>query len=142
MEKKLNLLGIRKKVILCHTKSLAGVTYTVMRPITEEDEQNLDKWECINVDDKRINKKDIYCYGEINLSSNDDVEYIKKFNLLDTDNGGIIHSNFNYQKGYVVIETVAKTYPTFDAIEWFKYNHCLIGKPARIIIYKCKKEDL
>ena len=32
MEKKLNLLGIRKKVILCHTKSLAGVTYTVMRP--------------------------------------------------------------------------------------------------------------
>ena len=60
MEKKLNLLGIRKKVILCHTKSLAGVTYTVMRPITEEDEQNLDKWECINVDGKRIDKKDIY----------------------------------------------------------------------------------
>ena len=55
-----------------------------MRPITEEDEQNLDKWECINVDGKRIDKKDIYCYGEINLSSNDDVEYIKKFSLLDT----------------------------------------------------------
>ena len=49
MEKKLNLLGIRKKVILCHTKSLAGVTYTVMRPITEEDEQNLDKWEYLNI---------------------------------------------------------------------------------------------
>ncbi len=45
MEKKVNLLGIRKKVILCHTKSLAGITYTVMRPITEEDEQNLDKFE-------------------------------------------------------------------------------------------------
>lgn len=57
MEKKLNLLGIRKKVILCHTKSLAGVTYTVMRPITEEDEQNLDKLECINIDGKRIDKK-------------------------------------------------------------------------------------
>lgn len=57
MEKKLNLLGIRKKVILCHTKSLAGVTYTVMRPITEEDEQNLDKCEYINVDGKRIDKK-------------------------------------------------------------------------------------
>ena len=142
MEKKLNLLGIRKKVILCHTKSLAGVTETVMRPITEEDEQNLDKWECINVDGKRIDKKDIYCYGEINLSSNDDVEYIKKFNLLDTDNGGIIHSNFNYQEGYALIEGIAKTYPTFDIIEWFKYNHCLIGKPTRIIIYKCKKENL
>lgn len=57
MEKKVNLLGIRKKVILCHTKSLAGVTYTVMRPITEEDEQNLDKWECLNIDNKRIDKK-------------------------------------------------------------------------------------
>lgn len=57
MEKKLNLLGIRKKVILCHTKSLAGVTYTVMRPITEQDEQDLDKWEYINIDGKRIDKK-------------------------------------------------------------------------------------
>lgn len=57
MEKKLNLLGIRKKVILCHTKSLAGVTYTVMRPITEEDEQNLDKFEYLNIDNKRIDKK-------------------------------------------------------------------------------------
>lgn len=28
-----------------------------MRPITEEDEQNLDKWECINIDGKRIDKK-------------------------------------------------------------------------------------
>ena len=57
MEKKLNLLGIRRKVILCHTKSLAGITYTVMRPITEEDEQNLDKWEYLNIDNKRIDKK-------------------------------------------------------------------------------------
>jgi hypothetical protein len=113
-----------------------------MRPITEQDEQNLDKWECINVDGKRIDKKDIYCYGEINLSSNDDVEYIKKFSLLDTDNGGTIHSNFNYQEGCTIIEGIAKTYPTFDIIEWFKYNHCLIGKPTRIIIYKCKKENL
>ena len=128
MEKKLNLLGIRKKVILCHTKSLAGVTYTVMRPITEQDEQDLDKWEYINIDGKRIDKKDI--------------EYIKKFSLLDTDNGGTIHSNFNYQEGYAIIEGIAKTYPTFDIIEWFKYNHCLIGKPTRIIIYKCKKENL
>lgn len=57
MEKKVNLLGIRKKVIFCHTKSLAGVTYTVMRPITEEDEQNLDKFEYLDIDNKRIDKK-------------------------------------------------------------------------------------
>lgn len=57
MEKKLNLLGIRKKVILCHTKGLAGVTYTVMRPITKKDEQNLDKFEYLDIDNKRIDKK-------------------------------------------------------------------------------------
>jgi hypothetical protein len=53
-----------------------------MRPITEEDEQNLDKWECINVDGKRIDKKDIYCYGEINLSSNDGDKTLETFLLI------------------------------------------------------------
>lgn len=57
MEKKLNLLGIRKKVILYHTKSLVGITYTVMRPITEEDEKNIDKLEYLDIDNKHINKK-------------------------------------------------------------------------------------
>ena len=142
MEKKVNLLGIRKKVILYHTKSLVGIIYTVMRPITEEDEQNLDKWECINVDGKRIDKKDIYCYGEINLSSNDDVEYIKSLAYLILIMVELFIVIFNYQEGCALIEGIAKTYPTFDIIEWFKYNHCLIGKPTRIIIYKCKKENL
>jgi hypothetical protein len=57
MEKLIYLLMMTLNI----SKSLAGVTHTVMRPITEEDEQNLDKWECINVDGKRIDKKDIYC---------------------------------------------------------------------------------
>ena len=63
MEKKLNLLGIRKKVILCHTKSLAGVTYIVMRPITEEDEQNLDKFEYLDID--KENQQSIYLFKNI-----------------------------------------------------------------------------
>ena len=82
MEKKLNLLGIRKKVILCHTKSLSGVTYTVMRPITEQDEQDLDKWEYINIDGKRIDKKDIYCLHGLNAI------YLKEFGWYKVDARG------------------------------------------------------
>lgn len=82
MEKKLNLLGIRKKVILYHIKSLVGITYTVMRPITEEDEKNIDKLEYLDIDNRHIDKKDIYCYGEINLSSDDDIQYLKSLTYL------------------------------------------------------------
>jgi hypothetical protein len=70
------------------------------------------------------------------------ISTLKFFLTIFLMEGGTIHSNFNYQEGYALVEGIAKTYPTFDIIEWFKYNHCLIGKPARIIIYKCKKENL
>lgn len=140
--KKINLLGIRKRAILCRIKAISVVDLVVMQPITKEDEEYIDENEEIVINNNTVIKHNIYCYGEINLSSVDDVEYIKKFNLIDSEEGGIIHSNFNYEEGCAEIEKVAKTYPTFNPIDWFKYNYCLIGKPERIIIYKCKKEDL
>lgn len=139
--KELNLLGIRKKTILCRIEGY-GISFVVVRPISKNDEKQLDDNGYIDIDNNRIDKKDIYCYGEIDLLCQDDIEYIKKFNLIDTYNGGTVHSNFNYEKGIVMYEGTVKTYPTFDVIEWFKYNYCLIGKPKHIIIYKCKKEDL
>lgn len=139
--KELNLFGIKKRAILCRIENY-NAYFVVVKAITKEDEALLDENGYINIDGTNISKKDIYCYGEINLSSQDDIEYIRKFNLIDTNNGGNIHSNFDYEKGIVTYEEVIKTYPTFNVIEWFKYNYCLIGKPDRIIIYKCKKEDL
>lgn len=139
--KELNLLGIRKRAILCRIDGIT-TSLVLISPISEKDEKQLDDDGYVYIDNNRIDKKDIYCYGEINLSSQDDIEYIRKFNLIDTYNGGNIHSNFDYKKGIVMYEGVVKTHPTFDVIDWFKYNYCLIGKPKRIIIYKCKKEDL
>lgn len=140
--KTINLLGIRKRAILTRFPRINGMDYAVLIPLTKEQYTNLDKEETIEIDNKSIDKKDIYAYGEININLEEDVNYIKKFKLIDSDNGGNIYSTFDYTKGEATFEEIVKTKNTFDSIEWFKYNYCLIGKPYYILIYKCKKEDL
>ena len=143
MAKLVKLLGIRMKAILCRTKLMGELVFTVMREITEEDEKKLDTLEAIQIDGKVIGKKEIYCYGEIDINNEQDIAYLKKFNIISLDDENPVHSGYDYEKGNVVIEgNVAKMHPTWDAIEWFKYNYMLIGKPKRVIIYKCKKHDL
>lgn len=143
MAKVVNLFGIRKKAILCRTKYMGEYTYTVMKEITESQEKELDDLESINIDNKIISKDNIYCYGEIDISNKEDIDYLKKFNIINLDNENNIHVNYDYEKGNVLIEgNIAKMSPTWNVVEWFKYNYLLIGKPKRIIIYKCKKCDL
>ena len=81
MSKVVNLLGIRKKAILCRIKTMGSLIYTVMRPITEEQEKTLDSDEQIVIDGNTINKDNIYCYGEFDVTNSEDIEYIKKFNI-------------------------------------------------------------
>ena len=74
---------------------------------------------------------------------NDDIGIIKKFNLLDdSDKGNIVPSGFDYLEGVAHHDGVIKYKPTWDVVEWFKYNHCLIGKPERIVIFQCSKSSL
>ena len=58
MPKVVNLLGIRKKTILCRIKNMGSFIYTVMRPITEEQEKILDRDEQIDIDGNIINVAD------------------------------------------------------------------------------------
>ena len=135
--KKLNLLGIRKKALLCLTKGIAGTKATVMRAIDDAQEHTIDTDECISFDDNLINRADIYIYGEVNLDSEDDIAAIRKFKLInDGEHGCTIHSNFNYETGEVEYEEIPKMHTTWDAVEWFKYNYCMLGKPKKIIIYR------
>lgn len=138
----IKLLGIRKRAILTRFPRINGMDYAVLIPLTKEQYVNLDKEEIIEINNKSIDKKNIYAYGEININLEEDVNYIKKFRLIDSDNGGNMYSTFDYTKGEATFEEIVKTKNTFDSIEWFKYNYCLIGKPDYILIYKCKKEDL
>lgn len=119
----------------------------IMEAITEEEEQRIDKSpkyygeiRHVRSDNYIIPAKNIYLYGEVDFNNQDDVNNIKRFNLInmDLDACNWIYSNFNFDKGYfTVIDGVAKGTPTWNALRWFMYNYVLIGKPQRIIVYKC-----
>lgn len=139
----LKLNGIRKRAILCRSNDVIK-TVIVMIPITEEQEKEIDDNGYINVDGLKINASNIYCYGNIDINNNEDLKSIEKFDLIGKgDDDNYIYSNYNYEKGIVEYDSnVPKTYPINNTIEWFKYNYLLIGKPERILIYKCKMHDL
>lgn len=141
--KTLKLNGIRKRAILCRSNDVVK-TVVVMIPITEEQEKEIDDNGYININNLKVATNNIYCYGNIDINNDDDAETIIKFDLIGKgDDDNYIYSGYDYEKGIVVFDgNVAKTYPISDRIEWFKYNYLLIGKPERVLIYKCKQHDL
>ena len=148
MEKEFNLLGIRSNgVILCRSEIIKGLhSSVIMEAITEEEEIRIDKSrkyygekQYERKDGYIVQDKDIYIYGEVNLDDKEDINIITSFNLVDEElNKNWVYSNFDFEKGtFTTKDGIAKTYPTSDALLWFKYNYVLLGKPKRIIIYKC-----
>jgi hypothetical protein len=119
-----------------------------MEAITEEDEKFIEnspiyygERHFIKKNGKIIKDGDIYIYGEIDLNNPDDIKIIKHFNIKNEEiNSNFVHSNFDFDKGcFTTKDGVAKTYPTSDALLWFKYNYVLLGKPERVIIYRTTK---
>ena len=150
MEQTFNLLGIHSNgVVLSHTEITKGLfSYVVMEAITEEDEKFIDnsakyygETHFVKKNGKIIKDADIYVYGEINLNDPNDINIIKHFNMKNEEiNSNFVHSNFDFEKGcFTTKDGVAKTYPTSDALLWFKYNYVLLGKPKRIIVYRTTK---
>ena len=149
MLEEINLLGIRKRAILLRSKTAYGPELTIIEPLTEAQENRIDKskdyFGAIQFESKHgtVSQRDIYVYGKLDLSSKEDLDIIKRLNLVDEDFESFKYSDFNYNKGTAIARNgVYKIAPTFNAIEWFKYNHCLIGKPERIIVYKLLKYKL
>lgn len=119
--------------------------------LTDEEEKIMDKRKDSNgqvfyetKDGHIINNNDIILYGDINFDNKEDVELIKRFNLINEDeDGNWIYSNFNYDKGnFTQIDCINKGYSTWNALLWFKFKHCLIGKPNKIIVYKDSRNKL
>ena len=141
--KKVILNGIRKRAILYHTDGYnVNKRVVVMIPITDEQEKYIDKHESIELDGIII--REIYCYGNINVDNEDDANAIKNFDLINKgENDNYIYSNIDFEKGYALYDgPIPKMYPTSNIINWFKYNHLLIGKPDKILIYRCRLTDL
>lgn len=141
MRKQMNILGIKKRVILARF----DFNSIVMEAIDENAEKSLDKQsEKDNINyffnNLCLKSKDIVLYGEINLENKKDIKYLEKYKNIICNPDAItnwIKSNFNYEKGTITSndEGLYKGYQTWQFLKWFKYNYCLIGKPKRILIY-------
>lgn len=140
-QKRINLLGIRKKAVLCHFDGPRGGHCAVMESITDEEENYIDRRKChkLFINDV-VDESNIYFYGDINLDNEDDINLIMKKSLINEN--VLIRSNFNYDRGEHDVTDQVRCSVINSPIEWFKYNHCLIGKPAKVIVYKIAKAFL
>ena len=116
MLKELNILGIRKKTIVARFDK---AQIAVMEAIDEKTEKNIEKlhpW----------------------FNGKEDCKIIKRILPMSSDiAGNQMRSGFNYESGIVnSVDGEFRWHPAVDPIKWFKYNHCLLGKPKRVIVYK------
>lgn len=142
-EKVISMLGTLKRIVLCHSDNCGKKLYTIMETLSKEDEDNIEEL----IKHKRhiyfksvfgdiIDETSILTYGEIDINKKSDIELIKSLKLINEDYGNWIPSNFNYENATVKTEEGRiKEYSTFNPILNFKYCHCRLGKPKRIIIY-------
>lgn len=134
----INLLGIRTKVVLTPSISAYDDSPVHMMAITEEQEAMLD----------RRSQENIFFYGDIDINKKEDLDIIRDYNFYFKDNKGMLYTNFNYENASFSLvsnfngkeyEPVVKWGPCISAIEWFKYAHCLLGKPNKVVVYNGSK---
>ena len=138
-----NIMGIRSKVIMNRTHE----NYLVMQAITKEEEAAIDN--AIDTDDTIkfvlegkyvIPGRDIFLYGHVDVNNRDDLEVIKNAKIITEEINRVanIPSNFCYKTGNVYSdkEGIFRCHDTWNKVKWFKFNHLLLGKPERIIIYR------
>ena len=83
MEKTINLLGIRERIVLCHSNAIRGKSIPIyMEAISAEEEKRIDnskkyydniRWK--RPDGSVVDAKDIYLYGEVNVDNEEDINY-------------------------------------------------------------------
>lgn len=142
---KINIMGIRSSVILNKYKA----DWLIMEEITEEQEKeidirgDIDEIYYITKSNVKVPAKDIFLYGEIDLENHSDLELLRKADIItqEVNNAANIPSDFDYETGIVYSDNndVFKTHDTWNKLDWFKFNHCLLGKPKRVIIYRINK---
>lgn len=121
----------------------------VLAALTQEEEDEIDKFHGnygfyrYSKDGVVIAERDnIISYGEFNPDDKEDIEFIRSKNYIKRDGDVIIPSNYDYETNEVIIDTkktkVMMNTITDNPVDWFLYNHGLINKPKRIIIYKVR----
>lgn len=142
-----NLLGTIKRALISRFDSKGFSTNVFIAPITEAQEIALDNNRKIQIDGLgAISRGDTYLYGEVDLDKQDDIDEIKRNDLFMYDGKGMIYTNFNYDKANFrlqevhlsseIVERRPKLSPCSDAVQWFKFKYCLIGKPQRVVVFR------
>lgn len=146
MIKKIPLPLIGDKTTLYRSNSGYKV---VLAALTQEEEDEIDRFHG-NYGFYRYGKNgiviaerdNIISYGEFNPDDKEDIEFIRSKNYIKRDGDVIIPSNYDYETNEVIIDTkktkVMMNTITDNPVDWFLYNHGLINKPKRIIIYKVR----
>lgn len=142
-EQKISVLGKQQRIVLCHFNNGGKKVYTVMESLSKQDEDNIEELIAHkryiyfkNVFGEIVDENNILTYGEINLTKNSDIETIKDLKLINQDYGNWIPTTFNYEEATVKPKNgIIKEYTTYNPILNFKYCHCRLGKPKRVIIY-------
>lgn len=134
------ILNLEFIPIVCHSNF-----NVLMFPITKEQEDSIDNGETINITTKervfRINSSNIYCYGEIDFTTDsDDYINLETFNWTDfCENEIHVPDNYDYNNHYCYTNRLNKRYQTigtFDPARIAQWKHALIGKPKRVMIVK------
>lgn len=132
------------QTIVCHIDSSVKQSRIMMIPITEEEEQILDKHIVLEKHCGQltfnIKPNDVQFYGEIDFSDvSEDLDQIDKakwFTLLDNDSVHI-PSDYDYNTHccYSPITSYRWT-ETFVPSLLVRYKHACLGKPSRVVIFK------
>lgn len=130
--------------VLCSNKNSGTIRRTIMIPISEQEEKNIDNIGDSTLKFKRgamsfsVRMKDIYCYGEVDFTSREDLNQIDSFNFLDYlgAKGISIYSKYDYKthsckapnRRFLWTET---WHPSVVA----QMAHGYLGKPQRILLF-------
>ena len=120
-----------------------GKESIIMIPITEDDEQKLDKGSLrVIIDGKEffVFPNNIICYGEIDFSNDsEDMNTISNMNWLDHLflRGVTVPSDYNYEEHCCYPPgKYIRYYDTTNPSIVAKYAHACLGKPQRCCIFK------
>lgn len=109
-----------------------------MEPLSTTNEARLDRGESIKLENCKCNidRANTYIYGELNISSDEDVSLIEDINISFEDNRGIvIPANYNLESHSCLSDDKnIKHRQTFSLFNIFEYGYGCIGKPKAIII--------
>lgn len=131
--------------ILTSIPQIKGIKRIIMTYITEEEEKELDNIGdgCIELDRGNttftITGRSIYCYGEVNFESEEDLNTIDSFRFLGhlQEKGVSVPTDYDYKEHCCYSPTRRYRHTeTFKPSVLAKYSHGRLGKPERIVLFK------